>query len=144
MQECYLIGEFNTYLLNKNKMLLKKQYHDSYGQAPRLVQRTYRSLLFSLTPFHFYKNSFCKNRESENCPKIKNFVRSIPGSRSRDLQESLKGSYPTHHKNHPYHRSKIYYFSVRSYFSSGICFKNLWDSNHTSICVSIETKGTNI
>ena len=38
-----------------------------------------------VTPFLFYKNSFYKNHEAENRPKIKNFVRITPGSRSRDL-----------------------------------------------------------
>ena len=35
--------------------------------------------------FLFYKNSFDKNHEAENRPKIKNFVRNTPGSISRDL-----------------------------------------------------------
>ena len=35
--------------------------------------------------FLFYKNSFYKNHEAENCPKSKNFVRITPGSTSRDL-----------------------------------------------------------
>ena len=37
------------------------------------------------TPFLFYKNSFYKNPEAENRPKVKNFVRITLGSRSRDL-----------------------------------------------------------
>ena len=37
------------------------------------------------TQFLFYKNSFYNNHEAENCPKVKNFVRITPGSRSRDL-----------------------------------------------------------
>ena len=43
------------------------------------------SMLSHSTPFLFYKNSFHKNREAENRPEIKNFVRITPGSRSRDL-----------------------------------------------------------
>ena len=37
------------------------------------------------TSFLFYKNSFYKNHEAENRPKIKNFIRITPGPRSRDL-----------------------------------------------------------
>ena len=39
----------------------------------------------SNAPFLFYKNSFYKNHKAENHPKIKNFVRITPGSRSRNL-----------------------------------------------------------
>ena len=38
-----------------------------------------------IPPFLFHKNSFYKSHEAENRPKIKNFVRITPGSRSRDL-----------------------------------------------------------
>ena len=34
------------------------------------------------TPFLFYENSFYKNHEAENRPKIKKFVRITPGFRS--------------------------------------------------------------
>ena len=37
------------------------------------------------TPFLFHKNSFYKNHKAENRPKIKNFLRITPGTRSRDL-----------------------------------------------------------
>ena len=47
-----------------------------------LCQHVYAS---GSTPFLFYKNSFYENQEAENRPKIKNFVRITPGSRSRDL-----------------------------------------------------------
>ena len=39
----------------------------------------------NITPFLFYKNSFYKNPEAGNSPKIKNFVRTTPGSKSWDL-----------------------------------------------------------
>ena len=48
--------------------------------------QTFSEIFWALhTPFLFYKNSFYKNHEGENRPKIKNFVRTTPGSRSRDL-----------------------------------------------------------
>ena len=34
-------------------------------------------------------------------------------------------------------------FFGQSYVSIKICFKNHWDSDHMSVCVSIEVKGTN-
>ena len=34
IQQCYLIGEFNVNLSSGNKMLLKKQYSDTYSQVP--------------------------------------------------------------------------------------------------------------
>ena len=37
------------------------------------------------TPSLFYKNSFYKNHEAVNHPKMKNFVRITPCSRSRDF-----------------------------------------------------------
>ena len=37
-QEYYLIGDFNVSLLSGNKILLKKQYSDSYSQAPAIVK----------------------------------------------------------------------------------------------------------
>ena len=46
IQECYLIGDFNVNLLSGNKMLLHKQYHDSYSQAPPLVKKIYMKLCF--------------------------------------------------------------------------------------------------
>ena len=45
-QECYLIGDLNVNLLSGNKMLLKKQYSDSYSQAPPIVNN-YTELCFS-------------------------------------------------------------------------------------------------
>ena len=36
--ECYLICDFNVNLLSGNKMLVKKQYSDSYSQAPPIVK----------------------------------------------------------------------------------------------------------
>ena len=48
-------------------------------------QQSVISYRYVHTPFLFYKNSFYKNYEAENRPKIKNFVRITPGSRSRDL-----------------------------------------------------------
>ena len=44
IQECYLMDDFN--LLSLNKMLLDKQYYDSYSQAPPLVEK-YMDLCFS-------------------------------------------------------------------------------------------------
>ena len=38
-----------------------------------------------VTQFLFNTNSFYKNTEAENRPKIKNFVRITPGSRLGDL-----------------------------------------------------------
>ena len=49
-QECYLVGDFNVNLLSGNKMPLKKQYSDSYSQAPPIGKKIYRSLLFALSP----------------------------------------------------------------------------------------------
>ena len=49
------------------------------GTCPVLVSQHHETL------FIFYKNSFYKNHEAENRPKIKNFVRITPDSRSRDL-----------------------------------------------------------
>ena len=49
IQECYLIGDFNINLLSGNKMLLDKQYNNSYSQAPPLIKK-YMDLSF-LTPF---------------------------------------------------------------------------------------------
>ena len=46
IQECYLIGDFNVNLLRGNKMLLDKQYYDSYSQASPLVTK-YMDLCFS-------------------------------------------------------------------------------------------------
>ena len=37
-QEYYLIGDFNVSLLSGNKILLKKQYSDSYSQGPAIVK----------------------------------------------------------------------------------------------------------
>ena len=37
-QECYLVGDFNVNLLSGNKMILEKQYSDSYIQAPPIVK----------------------------------------------------------------------------------------------------------
>ena len=34
IQECYLMSEFQVNLLRGNKMLLQKQYYDSYSHAP--------------------------------------------------------------------------------------------------------------
>ena len=45
-QECYLVGDFNVNLLSGNKMPLKKQYSDSYSQAPPIVKK-YIDLCFS-------------------------------------------------------------------------------------------------
>ena len=45
-QECYLIGDFNVNLMSGNKMFLKKQYSDSYSQAPPIV-KNYIDLCFS-------------------------------------------------------------------------------------------------
>ena len=70
------------------------------GNWPLSIMTSYRSKPFAVakkrprkkaalnspvTPFLFYKNSFCKNREAENRPKIKNFVKITPDSRSQDL-----------------------------------------------------------
>ena len=40
------MGDFNVNLLSGNKMLLVKQYYDSYSQAPSLVKK-YMDLCFS-------------------------------------------------------------------------------------------------
>ena len=40
------MGDFNIKLLRGNKMLLDKQYYDSYSQAPHLVKK-YMDLCFS-------------------------------------------------------------------------------------------------
>ena len=45
-QECYLIGDFNVNLLSGNKMILEKQYSDSYNQGPPIV-KSYIDLCFS-------------------------------------------------------------------------------------------------
>ena len=45
-QECYLISDFNVNLLSGNDMILKKQYSDSYSQAPPIV-KNYIDLCFS-------------------------------------------------------------------------------------------------
>ena len=37
-QECYLIGDFNVNLLSGNKIILEKQYSDSYSQASPIVK----------------------------------------------------------------------------------------------------------
>ena len=46
IQECYLMGDFNVNLLSGNKMLLDKQYCDSYTQAPPLIKK-YMDIYFS-------------------------------------------------------------------------------------------------
>ena len=38
IQECYLTGNFNVNLLSRNKMLLDKQYYESYRQVPSFVK----------------------------------------------------------------------------------------------------------
>ena len=48
IQGCYLMGDFNANLFDGNKMLLDKQYYDSYSQASPLVKKISGSLLFSL------------------------------------------------------------------------------------------------
>ena len=47
IQECYLIGDFNVNLLSGNKMLLKKQYSDSYSQAPPIQISAFLTLSIS-------------------------------------------------------------------------------------------------
>ena len=42
------MDEYNIDLLSRNKMLLDKQYHDSYSQDPPLVKNTWMSAF--LTP----------------------------------------------------------------------------------------------
>ena len=44
-QECYLIGDFNANLLSGNKMILEKQYSDSYSQAP--IVKNYVDICFA-------------------------------------------------------------------------------------------------
>ena len=51
-QECYLMGGFNINLLSGKKMLLKKQYSDSYSQTPSILKK-YIDLCF----FHFFYQS---------------------------------------------------------------------------------------
>lgn len=48
IQKCCQIGDFNANLLSGNKKLWKKQYSDSFSQAPLIVKKTFRSLIFSL------------------------------------------------------------------------------------------------
>ena len=51
IKECYLIGDFNISLLIGIKMLLDKQFYDSYCQAPiPLVKKIYGFLFFLLPP----------------------------------------------------------------------------------------------
>lgn len=48
IQKCCQIGDFNANLLSGNKKLWKKQYSDSFSQAPLIVKKTFRYLIFSL------------------------------------------------------------------------------------------------
>lgn len=47
IQKCCQIGDFHANLLSGNKKLWKKQYSDFFRQAPLIVKKTFKFLLFS-------------------------------------------------------------------------------------------------
>ena len=88
-------------LYSKHKSFYWYSWHRRDRWWKMFSNEYYHSRWLMITPFLFYKNSFCKNYEAENRPKIKNFARITPGSRPR-VYKNQWGSNPTHHKNHPY------------------------------------------
>ena len=71
----YLIGDFNVNLMNRNKMLLKKQYFESNNQTLPIVKK-YIDLFF----FHSFHQIFMKPTRIIGHPKTltENILKNSP------------------------------------------------------------------